>query len=224
MIAETAAGQPPTIHSIRPLKDLAEQLEASYATPVTFEEPFLMWPGGREEDPRLLGRFMPRYRDFVPTVGLGSATSFGLDLAILKTALAAYHSQTDRSRYGVAESKMGFHIVPIEAAGAGGIANPAGSLPDQVITVPFTKHKTTGNRAGRGSKPSSWLHLGPFNVVFYQCPIAAKMARRHRLEKAILTESALSGFIPANVQREGSRPPTESGILLFSFETDFTGG
>jgi hypothetical protein len=131
------------IHSIKPLWDFAVRLEGLYAKPITFEEPLLTWRGDQEEVQRAPGLLGPKYRDFVPPAGLTPREAPTLTLAMLRTAIEAYHGQTDGPRYTVTESKMGFHIIPIEAADADGKPGPPVNLLDAIVTVPFARRTPT---------------------------------------------------------------------------------
>ena len=133
---------PSAIHSVHPLSDFAQQLGGLYAKQITFEEPLLLWSGD-QEDPRAPGFFEPKYRDFTPPPGLTPQEAPVLTLGMLRSAIEAYHSQTDGPRYTATESGGGFHIIPIAAADADGNPGAPINLLDAPVTIPFARRTPT---------------------------------------------------------------------------------
>ena len=76
-LAQTAApADPRVITAVRPLKDVADKLEAAYAKPVTYEEPIRAWRGdlkvvGKDENAKFA--LFPRDRSFRLPGSIGDA-------------------------------------------------------------------------------------------------------------------------------------------------------
>ena len=122
------------ITSPRPLEEAALRLEERYGKVVTYEEPLLTWRGELQalpgRDPEAKQVLFPKPQSFtMPEMGpdLGNA---------LKDTMAAYHQATSGIRFQLVTSKLGFHIVPVEARDSTGKSVPMPSLLDQIITVP----------------------------------------------------------------------------------------
>jgi hypothetical protein len=95
---------------------------------------FLTWRGELQampgRDPEAKQELFAKPQSFtMPEMGpdLGNA---------LKDTMAAYHQATPGIRFQLLSSKLGFHIVPVEAHDSTGKFVPVPSLLDQVITVP----------------------------------------------------------------------------------------
>jgi hypothetical protein len=134
--------QPVTIRSPFPLAEFAELIQGRYARPVTYEDALLVWRGDQDEI-RETGRPRLKTRLFTLPGGLSPAETPGLDAALLRRALAAYHQQNDGPRFDVRESRMGLHIVPAQVAGMDGQLAPSVNLLDSVITVPRARRTPT---------------------------------------------------------------------------------
>jgi hypothetical protein len=134
---EQPVAQTGSIRSPRPLLDLARMMEQLYASPVTYEDPIWEFQGdlaplGPE------GRSFPLYRTFVVPPELTPTNRPKLDSAVLREALAAYHSQTDGPRFKIATSRLGLHLVPDQVRRADGNLAPARNALDAVLSMPIT--------------------------------------------------------------------------------------
>jgi len=131
---QIAAAQQPAnvITSARPLDDAGLRLQEQYGKVVTYEEPLLTWPGELQGIPGRKSDLFPTPQSFtMPEIRLGT------DLGnALKDTMAAYHQATSGIRFQLLSSKLGFHIVPVEAHDNTGQSVPTTSLLDQIISVP----------------------------------------------------------------------------------------
>ena len=95
-----------TIHSLRPLLEVARLMEQRYASAVTYEDPIT------DSDPGLAlggtkGVPVPVLLDFVVPPELTPSFRPNLDAALLGEAVAAYHKQTLGTRYKILTSRIG---------------------------------------------------------------------------------------------------------------------
>ena len=124
------------VTSPRPLADAARSLQETYGKVVTYEEPILTWRGELQtkpgRNPEAKWELFPMPQSFLmPESGPGT------DLAsVLEDTITAYHQQTSGTLFKVVSSKLGHHIVPVQAHDENGRSVPATSALDQIITVP----------------------------------------------------------------------------------------
>ncbi len=148
-LAQTAApADPRVITAVRPLKDVADKLEAAYAKPVTYEEPIRAWRGdlkvvGKDENAKFA--LFPRDRSFRLPVALGTPEAPALDATLVGKILDAYHAQNDGVRFQLLTSSYGLHIVPALVNDIDGRFVPGGSLLDTVITIPRERRTPEGH-------------------------------------------------------------------------------
>jgi hypothetical protein len=135
-LMQIAVAQQPAnvITSPRPLGDAALRLQEQYGKVVTYEEPLLTWRGELQAMP---GRDPEAKQELFAKPQSFTMPGMGTDLGnALKDTMAAYHQATSGIRFQLLSSKLGFHIVPVEAHDNTGQSVPTTSLLDQTITVP----------------------------------------------------------------------------------------
>jgi hypothetical protein len=124
-----------SIHSPRPLLDLARLMEQRFASSVTYEDP--IW--GFQGDLAPVGSgglLFPAFRTFTVPSELTPAHRSKLDAATLGEALAAYHLQTEGPRYKISTSRIGLHLIPEQVRDAGGKLSHARNALDTVLNMP----------------------------------------------------------------------------------------
>jgi hypothetical protein len=137
------AASPGTITHVYPLEKAAELLEQWYAIPVTYEGPIWRWQG----DLKVLGKLpngkevvVVREHTLVMPEDAAPNRAPTLDATLVAKVIAAYRQQNpDRGRFRVAESRLGFHIVPAEAHDDSGSLAPVTSLLDARVAVPVAQ-------------------------------------------------------------------------------------
>jgi hypothetical protein len=136
--AQPAAAQ--TINGRAPLMDAAALLQQIFARPVSYEMPQPLWEGAVDlSKPRADGSrsAMPKEHSLVLPAGINSTEEPDLTLAMVQKVVDAYNQQNpDQPRFGVLESRLGFHIVPWQVHDASGKLVPATNPLDTVISVP----------------------------------------------------------------------------------------
>jgi hypothetical protein len=131
--AQPQTPAPQLIEGRRPVSEARRRLQPLYGQVITYEEPFLSWKD--ELQPLEQGpRMMPKVRRFLMPAEATSAPS--VSVALEKT-LDAYHQQVMGTRFRVLTSKLGYHIVPVQARNEHGDLVPAASLLDAQIFVPI---------------------------------------------------------------------------------------
>ena len=124
------------VTSPRPLLDAVRKLQETYGKVVTYEELILTWRGELQAKP---GHDPERKWELFPTPQsfLMPESRTGMDLSdALDETITAYHQQTSGTRFKILSSKLGYHIVPVQAHDENGRSITATSALDQVITVP----------------------------------------------------------------------------------------
>jgi hypothetical protein len=128
------------VSSPRPLADASDVLQHLYGKVVTYEEPFLVWRGDVVGDPNVKLGLFPRFQSFLMPSELGSERDPGV---ALEKTLDAYHRQTSSSRFKVLTSKLGYHIVPVQAHDERGALVPVSSILDSRVAV-AVQERTAG--------------------------------------------------------------------------------
>jgi len=138
-----ATGQemPAEIFAARPLEVLSwTVLYQRYSVVVTYEEPVWQWRGYvyiRGNDENAPHAQWLKQRRFILPEWFTPEQTPKLDAAALGRLLEAYHAQNpDGARFKVLESRLGLHIVPVQAHNAAGELTPAFSLLEARIRVP----------------------------------------------------------------------------------------
>jgi hypothetical protein len=139
--AQSAAPDLPTeILSTEPLRVLARLFYERYGVVVTYEEPVWQWRGYvyiRGNDENAPHAQWLKQRRFILPEWFTPEQTPKLDAAALGRLLEAYHAQNpDGARFKVLESRLGLHIVPVQAHNAAGELAPAFSLLEARIRVP----------------------------------------------------------------------------------------
>lgn len=137
-----------TITWYYPLWRAAELLQSRYARVVTYEGPTTwLWREtldllGHMKDGREIFR-AKEHALVLPEELTGELTSKPapvLNLELVSKVVAAYNRQNPGfPRYGVLESKLGFHIVPVEVPDETGRYVPATNLLDTRVSVPVAQ-------------------------------------------------------------------------------------
>ena len=133
--AQTAADASPALVSSRPLSDATARLREVRGKIITYEEPILVWSGDLQTalvGPLNREYFYGRIQSF--SIPPDVASEPDLALALRKT-IEAYHQQTSGTRFQVVTSKLGYHIVPIQAHDHSGVLSPTASLLDSRVYV-----------------------------------------------------------------------------------------
>lgn len=138
--------QPEKITWYIPLQRAAELLTDRYAVPVTYEDPSLwLWDDGLDYTVRLSdGRDLFRVKEHTLTMPeevsgeLTAGRAPRLNLRVVTKVVESYNRENPGfPRYGVLESKLGFHIVPVEIPDETGKYIPAKNLLDTLVSVPL---------------------------------------------------------------------------------------
>lgn len=145
-VAPAQDPQPERITWYMPLQRAADLLSDRYAVPVTYEDPSLwLWEDGLDHPVRLSdGRELFRVKEHTLTMPeeltgeLTAGRAPRLNLRLATKVVESYNRENPGfPRYGVLESKLGFHIVPIEIPDVTGNYIPAKNLLDTHVSVPF---------------------------------------------------------------------------------------
>jgi len=140
--AQTAdSDMPAEIFAARPLEVLSwKVLFQRYGVVVTYEEPVWQWRGYvyiRGNDENAPHAQWLKQRRFILPEWFTPEQTPKLDAAALGRLLEAYHAQNpDGARFKVLESRLGLHIVPVQAHNAAGELAPAFSLLEARIRAP----------------------------------------------------------------------------------------
>jgi hypothetical protein len=128
---------PQTMRGISLISDIAQRFQPIYATSITYEAPLLEWsgdlmPAGRGDGTGTYG-LTPKELSFQMPVD----TKIDIDArTALEKTIDAYNRQSGGPQYKVLVSKVGLHIVPMQARDAAGNWIAAHSPLDQLITIP----------------------------------------------------------------------------------------
>jgi len=164
------------VTSGRPMEEVAVRLQDAYGKVVTYEEPILTW---REELEPRNGRSPEEKWGLYPKAMTFSmrAINAASDLGpFLNDAIAAYHAQTSGIRFKLLSSKLGYHIVPVQARDESGRLGAAESILDRVITVPGEARTAEGQLNAIGEAVNDTL---PIRLV-----ISAVPAKVHGFDSA----------------------------------------
>jgi len=147
------------VTSGRPLEEVGNRLQAVYGRVVTYEEPILTW---REELQPQTGRSPEEKWQLFPKPQTFSmrAINPGSDLGpFLNDTIAAYHEQTSGTRFKLLSSKLGYHIVPVQAHDEGGRLVATNNILDQLITVPSEARTARGHLLAFGEAVNKTLPI-----------------------------------------------------------------
>jgi len=142
--AQPAPSGPEVIVAPRPLNDISMSLEKLYHKVVTYEEPISVWRGelitkGRDPDGPF-GLWLREDRRFVVPDGLEPQRTPELNVAVLKSVIEAYNLQNpEGTLFQATSSRLGLHILPLQAHDTDGKLVPATTLLDTRINVPSSK-------------------------------------------------------------------------------------
>ena len=125
------------INDPRPLSEVADLLEQTYAKPITYEESMWVWEGDLQPlgtDRNAKWGYIPKYEQLVLPGPVSDKQDLG---STLNQIVSAYHNRSEGARFRVIRSSLGFHIVPLQGHDRWGTLGPASSLLDASISVPI---------------------------------------------------------------------------------------
>jgi len=168
--AQPVSADPSLIRALHPISEAADRLRKSYGMVITYEDPLWEWPGelvpalgSSKVAPDTKGGWTPDWVSFT----LPGAASSTQDLsARLAQVLAAYHQQTGGPRFQILTSKLGLHIIPVQARDRDGRLAPAQNPLDKAVVIPQQErtayqHLTAMGAALEAANDGLKLSIGP---------------------------------------------------------------